>query len=188
MLFLALIAWFSLGTVGIAADSQPTSLLLPAATPTPPPAPKIPLIAFEKLVSFLPAPPAGWTSDAPQGSTTDTAELRISTAQRNYNKGDDQNAQTASITIIDFAGNDAYFESTTAAWQLNNQTPEGYDKPVEIEGMRGFEHYSKADKASSLAMVVNKRYFIQIELTNEDPKELREWLKKIDAKKLAEAK
>lgn len=187
-LLLSLAVCFSLEALSLAADSQPPSLLLPAATPTPKPAPVVPLVPFEKLIPFLPLPPEGWTSEAPQGSTTDTAELKISTAQRSYNKGDDQNAMTTSITIIDFAGNQAYFEATTAAWQLNVQTPEGYDKGVEIDGLRGFEHYTKTDNASSLAVVVSKRYFIQIELTHQDPKELREWLKKIDAKKLAEMK
>jgi hypothetical protein len=36
-------------------------------------------------------------------------------------------------------------------------------------------------------MVAN-RYFVQIELQNQDPKELREWIKRVDLKKLAAIK
>jgi len=36
-------------------------------------------------------------------------------------------------------------------------------------------------------MVAN-RYFLQIELQNQDPKELQEWVKRIDLKKLAAIK
>jgi hypothetical protein len=33
--------------------------------------------------------------------------------------------------------------------------------------------------------MVAKRYFLQIELQNQDPKELQEWVKRVDLKKLA---
>ena len=36
--------------------------------------------------------------------------------------------------------------------------------------------------------MIAKRYFLQIELQNQDPKELQEWLKRVDLKKLAEIK
>jgi hypothetical protein len=36
-------------------------------------------------------------------------------------------------------------------------------------------------------MIAN-RYFVQIELQNQDPKELQEWVKRVDLKKLAAIK
>ena len=36
--------------------------------------------------------------------------------------------------------------------------------------------------------MVAKRYFLQIELQNQDPKELQEWVKRVDLKKLAAIK
>jgi hypothetical protein len=36
--------------------------------------------------------------------------------------------------------------------------------------------------------MVAKRYFITIELQNQDAKELQEWIKRVDLKKLAEIK
>ena len=36
--------------------------------------------------------------------------------------------------------------------------------------------------------MIAKRYFVQIEVQNLDPKELQEWIKHVDLKKLAEIK
>lgn len=144
----------------------------------------ITVVPYEKLLSLLPEPPAGWTAENPNGSTTETDELHMSTAQRSYYKGDADDAPTASVTIIDPANNQGYLDATTSAWQFKNETAEGYDKAIDIDGMKGFEHYSKAANSSSLSVFVGNRFFIQIELTNTDPKELRAWLAKIDLKKL----
>jgi hypothetical protein len=34
--------------------------------------------------------------------------------------------------------------------------------------------------------MVAKRYFVQIELQNQDPAELQQWIKRVDLKKLAD--
>ena len=41
---------------------------------------------------------------------------------------------------------------------------------------------------ATLWLMIANRYFVQVELQNEDPGELREWIKHIDLKKLAEIK
>ena len=166
------------------------------STPTPDialgtPAPKTPslsVVQYEKLLPFLPTPPEGWTAEPPQGTTTEVEDLKLSTAQRDYHKGGEDNAPTASVSIIDFAGSQTYLEATTAVWKVSSETTEGYDKPVEIDGIAGYEHFDKAAKGSSLSLIVGKRFFVQIELGNEDPKQLREWVKRVDLKKLAELK
>lgn len=164
-------------------DVSPT----PAASATPL-ATAPPVVPYEKLLPFLPATPAGWTAEKPSGSTTAIEVFNLSTATQTYEKGEEDNAPVVTVTIIDAGGHKGYFETTTGGWKVNAQTPEGYDKTVEIDGMPGYEHYSKAANSSSLSVIVAKRYFIQIDVTNQDPKELREWLKKIDLKKLAELK
>lgn len=168
---------------GIATPTTAGSTGLVAAVPTP--TPGVPLVAAEKLIPLLPAPPAGWSAEKPQGSTGDTDDLKIATAQRSYHQGDADEPPTASVTIIDFAKNQSYMDAITTAWQLKAETPDGYDKPVEIDGIRGFEHYARPLESSSLAVIVAGRFFIQIELTKTAPKELREWLKRIDLKQLA---
>ncbi len=79
-------------------------------------------------------------------------------------------------------------EATTAEWNKSSETPDGYGKPVTIDGNSGREDYDKERKQASLWVMVAKRYFVTIELQNQDPKELQEWIKRVDLKKLAEIK
>jgi len=147
-----------------------------------------PVVSYEKLIPFLPETPKGWTAEKPSGSTAEIEVFNLSTATQTYQKGDDDDAPVVTVTIIDAGGHKGYFDTATVKWKLNLENAEGYDKTVEIDGIPGYEHYSKAAKSASLCLIVAKRYFVQIEVTNQDPKELREWLKKIDLKKLAELK
>ena len=95
---------------------------------------------------------------------------------------------TAAISILDSVSNPDYVIATTAAWNLNSESGEGYSKSVTIDGNPGFEAYEKDQKHGTLWVMVAKRYFVQIELTNLDPKELQEWVKRVDLKKLAAIK
>ena len=58
-------------------------------------------------------------------------------------------------------------------------------KPVTIDGNPGFEAYEKDRKHASLWVMIANRYFVEIELQNQEPKQLQEWAKRIDLKKLA---
>jgi hypothetical protein len=174
---------------GFCVASEPATQVSPVENPTPSicPVPP-PVVPSEKLIAFLPEPPNGWTAEKPSGSINDIEVFKLSTASRTYLKGEEDNSPVTTITLIDAGGHQGYFDITTKSWQTNSQTPEGYDKKVEINGLSGFEHYDKASNTSSLSVVIAKRYFVQIEVTNQEPAQLREWLNKIDLKKLAELK
>ena len=163
--------------------------LVPAATPTPLARPTPPpVVPYEALFPFLPATPEGWTAEKPAGSTTDIEIFKLSTVTQTYQKGDQENVPVVTVTIIDAGGHKGYFEASTSLWKMNAETPDGYDKTVEIDGMPGYEHFKKEANSGSLSVVAGGRYFIQIEVTNLDQSELRVWLKKIDFKKLAQLK
>ncbi len=157
----------------------------PAAAPHPSPPPVVP---FEKLMPFLPPVPDGWTAEKPGGSVTDVEVFRLSTASRTYQKGDDESAAVTTVTLLDAGGHKGYFDATTGGWKFNAQTGDGYDKAVEIDGVPGYEHFSWKANGGSLCVIVAKRFFVQIDVTNQEPRALREWLQKIDLKKLAELK
>ena len=167
------------------AGGNPAASASPASSAKPTP---LPVVPYEKLIAFLPTPPEGWTAEKPSGSLTDIEVFNLSTATQTYQKGDQENPPLVTITLIDAGGHKGYFDAITVMWKVNAQTPQGYDKTVEIDGMPGYEHYSLGALSGSLSVVVGGRYFIQIEVANQDPKEMREWLKKIDLKKLAELK
>ncbi|HST29854.1 MAG TPA: hypothetical protein VLK27_03325 [Chthoniobacterales bacterium] len=141
-----------------------------------------------KLIPILPEPPSGWTAEKAEGSSDDVGGFKITNVHRDYAKGEGNDAPRASISILDSVANPDYVEATTAGWKQTSETPEGYSKSVTIDGNPGFEAYEKDQKQASLWVMVAKRYFVEIQLQNEDPKELQEWIKKVDLKKLAEIK
>ncbi|MDQ6809835.1 MAG: hypothetical protein M3Z64_10520 [Verrucomicrobiota bacterium] len=146
------------------------------------------VVDFSKLLPLLPAAPADWTADAPDGSTTDSAGTKITSVHRDYKKGEGETGPTASISILDSAANPDYVSATTSTWNLSTSTPEGYTKPLKIDDMPGFETFENEGKHGTLWLMVAKRYVLQIETTGVEAKDLQAWLKRVDLKKLAAIK
>ena len=145
-------------------------------------------VDYQKLLPVLPDAPQGWAADKPEGSTEDVGGFRITNVHRDYHKGEGANVPTAAISILDSVANPDYVSATTAAWNNNSETSEGYSKPVTIDGNPGFEAFENEGKHGTLWVMIANRYFLQIELQNQDPKELQEWVKRVDLKKLAAIK
>jgi hypothetical protein len=146
------------------------------------------VVDFSKLLPILPNPPADWTADKAEGSTDDIGGTKITSVHRDYKKGDGDTSPTTSISILDSAANPDYVASTTAAWSMSTSTPEGYTKTLTIEGMPGFETFENEGKHGTLWLMVAKRYVLTIETQNQEAKDLQDWLKRVDAKKLSEIK
>jgi len=195
---LALTLWLGSAAIGLRAQNEPN--LIPD------------VVDPAKLIPILPEAPAGWTAEKAEGSSDDVGGFKITNVHRDYRKGEGNDAPTAAISILDSVANPDYVEATTGAWKQSSETPEGYSKSVTVDGNPGFEAYEKEQDAApqaagaksasptptaspstphghgSLWVMVAKRYFVQIELQNQDPKELQEWIKRVDLKKLAEIK
>jgi hypothetical protein len=169
---LALLAAFGLGS----ARAQNEPMLVPDA------------VDYKKLLPILPEPPAGWTGDKPEGSTEDVGGFRITNVHRDYRKGEGEKAPSAAISILDSVANPDYVSATTEAWKSNSDTSEGYAKSVNIDGKPGFETFEKDTKHAALWVMIADRYFVQIELQNQEPGELQEWIKRVDLKKLTTIK
>jgi hypothetical protein len=146
------------------------------------------VVDIAKLLPLFPEAPAGWTAEKAEGDSTDVGGFKITNAHRDYRQGEGTSAPTASISILDSAANPDYVTATTGTWTQSSETMEGYSKPVTIDGNPGFEAYEKDQKHASLWVMIAKRYFVEVELQNQDPKELQEWIKRLDLKKLAEIK
>src|SRR5438874_10919158 len=145
-------------------------------------------VDYQKLLPILPEPPSGWNADKPEGSTEDVGGFKITNVHRDYRKGEGDKAPTAAISILDSVANPDYVSATTAAWNNNTESSEGYGKSVTVDGNSGFEAFEKDSKHATLWVMVANRYFVQIELQNQEPKELQEWIKRVDLKKLAAIK
>lgn len=172
--------------LAVAAALCCVSASIDAQAPPPPDAPDV--IDYAKLLALLPEAPADWTADKPDGSTTDAGGFNLTTVHRDYTKGEGDAAPTASISILDSVLNPDSIAVTLDGWKVTSETPEGYVKPVTIDGNAGSESYEKDQKHAALRLLVAQRYFVTIELQNQDPKELQGWVKRLDLKKLAEIK
>jgi len=170
----AVALFITFGTDVVQAQNEP--ILVPDA------------INYQKLLPILPEPPQGWGADKAEGSTEDVGGFRITNVHRDYHKGEGDKVPTAAISILDSVANPDYVNATTAAWNSTNESSEGYGKSVTIDGNPGFEAFEKESKHSTLWVMIANRYFVQIELQDQDPKELQEWVKRVDLKKLAAIK
>lgn len=182
---LALIQSLACATLALTCVAQPPP---PGVEPPKESAPLGDVVDFKLLLPLLPEPPAGWKADPPEGSTEDLGEMKLTNVHRDYQKDQTGDAPTTAISILDSAANPEYVESTTSAWDADTSDVEGYTKKLTIEGMPGFEAFENEGKHGTLWLLVAKRYFLQIETSGQDPKELQEWLKRIDVKKLAAIK
>jgi len=179
---------YGAASIGIAALAGVLSLSNVSSAQAPPPPDQPDVVEYSKLLPLLPEAPSGWTAEAPEGSTSDVGGFKITNVHRDYHKGEGTTAPTVAISILDSAANPDYVTATTTAWTLNSESGEGYSKSVTVDGNPGFEAYEKEQKHTSLWVMIAKRYFVEIELQNQDPKELQEWIKRVDLKKLSEIK
>src|SRR5215472_10529412 len=169
---LALFAAFGVGV----ARAQNEPILVPEA------------VNYQKLLPILPDPPRDWTADKWEGSTEDVGGFKITNVHRDYHKGEGEKAPSAAISVLDSISNPDYVSATTEAWKSNSDTSEGYAKSVNIDGNPGFETFEKDTKHAALWVMIADRYFVQVELQNQEPGELQEWIKRVDLKKLAAIK
>ncbi|PYL47879.1 MAG: hypothetical protein DMF32_10280 [Verrucomicrobia bacterium] len=172
--FFALMLFAAFGLSAARAQNEP--ILVPDA------------VDYQKLLAILPEPPSGWTADKPEGSTEDMGGFKITNVHRDYHKGGGGKAPSAAISILDSVSNPDYVSATTEAWKSNSDTSEGYAKSVNIDGNPGFETFEKDTKHAALWVMVADRYFVQVELQNQEPGELQEWIKRVDLKNLAAIK
>ena len=171
-----LIVALLVGVAAVAVRAQNEPILVPD------------VVDYPKLLPILPEAPAGWTADKPEGSTSDVGGFKITNVHRDYHKGEGNDAPLVSISILDSAANPDYVTATTTTWKTSSESLEGYSKSVTIDGNPGFEAYEREQKHASLWVMIANRYFVQIEVQNLDPKELQQWIKRVDLKKLAAIK
>lgn len=142
------------------------------------------VVEASKLISFLPKPATGWTSEPSEGSTTDSVGFRLTSVGCNYAKGEGETVPTAVVNIID-CSNQQFLDATTAGWRFSQETAEGYTKTIKVDEHPGFETFDKASKTGSIWVMVAKRFFLHIDLTNQEPAELQKWVRNVDLKKLS---
>jgi len=158
-------------------------------------------VPSEKLILLLPDAPEGWRAEEPAGSTTESEAAKISVAGRSYiqvsgtmpmagEEEDEPEAPTVSINITDSGGDQAFIDATQANWVTDDTlgANEGFARQTAVDGLLGFETYDVGEKTSVLWVIVGGRFFVQVEMQRRPPAELKQWLGRLDLKKLASFK
>ena len=128
----ALALFITFGTGVVRAQNEP--ILVPDA------------VNYQKLLPVLPDPPQGWGAEKRKVDGR-RRRIQITNVHRDYHKGEGDKAPTAAISILDSVANPDYVNATTAAWNSNNETSEGYGKSVTIDGNPGLKRSKR--KAST---------------------------------------
>lgn len=138
-------------------------------------------VHFQQLINTLPKATIGWSAAKAQGETNSFIGLGISEASRQYHKND----KTIEITVFDWAYNFGFYAPFTLSADYSQETSAGYNKGIKIGNIPGREEFDYQSKDGKLSILVDERFFVQIEGKNLDnAKELYQWWKKVDRQSL----
>ena len=173
------------------APSAPTATQPAQQTTSNPPMSQTPsqtatAVDFERLVAFLPDPPAGWTRGKPKGAQIG-GSVTVSSAEADYEKGD---------SLIHFEITDTAFDQTylaplslTLAAKYHERNTSGYTKAAPIGGSPGFEKWDGDAKSAEVTMVVGNRIVVTAKGRNvENLTATRAMVASIDQSKLSALK
>ena len=140
------------------------------------------LISFRELSEYLPNPPGGWTAEKPRGETNSFGDYGISQVSQTFRHQDRDKA--IKISIFDGAFNSVFSTPFLLTTEFNRESTEGYNKGVMLDNIPGREIYDYPRKQGSLHLLVDSRFLVQIEGSNIEEAELREWWESIDRQSL----
>ena len=145
---------------------------------------EIDTISFRDLIGYLPQSPKGWIAEKPKGQTNSFGSYRVSQVKQSYFQKD----KTMTVSIFDWAFNSALYMPFLLSTEFSQESTEGYNKGIKIGNIPGRENYDYYTKDGSLNLLVNRRFFVQIEGENIEESELREWWEAIDSDSLSKEK
>lgn len=140
------------------------------------------LMSFKDLMEYLPDIPQGWTAQKPQGETNSFGDYGVSQVSQTFKRED--NDKQIKVSIFDGAFNSilsAPFQLTT---EFNRESTQSYNKAVTIDNIPGREIYNYSNKQGSLHLLVDSRFLVQIEGSNIEEADLREWWRSLDRQSL----
>jgi len=121
------------------------------------------VVNFKQLQGFMPkADLAGYTKGKPGGSTSSAMGMSSSEATLNYEKS---GGGTIEVKISDTAGVPmaAMGLSMMGMTEYENETENGYDKTIKVQGFPGTEKVDRSEsKSAEISVVVAKRFMVEL--------------------------
>ena len=143
---------------------------------------------YTKLLPFLPDKVEGYVAEKPGGSSAAAMGFKLSEVSRTYHRGTESGTETVTVKITDGAGNQFFAAAHAAGTQFSHQTDDGYEKGFILDGFPAVEKFTADTKDGSLNVFIAGRYLVEVTTSGLESPTLEEWWKKIDTKKLLEAK
>lgn len=139
-------------------------------------------VSFRELQTVLPDF-SGWEKGSPEGEKM-SAPIAISKTMVTYTK--DEMRIEASVTDTGYRQMFFLPYMMMMAVGYEKESGTGYEKGTMVSGHPGFEKWDSESKDGELGVVVNKRFFVQLEGRNiTDNAVLRDFLGQVDLAKLA---
>ena len=140
------------------------------------------LMSFKDLMEYLPDIPQGWTAQKPQGETNSFGDYGVSQVSQTFKRED--NDKQIKVSIFDGAFNSILSAPFRLTTEFNRESTESYNKAVTIDNIPGREIYNYSNKQGSLHLLVDSRFLVQIEGSNIEEADLREWWRSLDRQSL----
>ena len=128
-------------------------------------------ISLKELLDRLPPAPQGWTAAKPKGETNSWGDYYISQVRQTYTNKDKE----VTISIFDWSFNSTLHLPLLLTTQFSQESTEGYNKGIELDGIPGREEYTYDSRQGSLNLLVDSRFLVQIDGSNIENTELRDW-------------
>lgn len=136
-------------------------------------------VPFQQLLPLLPAAPAGWTAEKPEGQTM-KSPFEASSAMIDYMSGDKR------LEVSIFDGGPQVAAGLSYLGQVDMESTEQSIKSIAVQGFKGMLVTHHADKEVELIVAVAGRFIVSLHLTGvTDAALVQDMASRIDFKKLA---
>ncbi len=137
-------------------------------------------VSFRELINQLPNPPLGWERTEPEGSTTSMGEFRVSQAEATYRQGD----RRIQISLIDSVYNPALHAPFLIAASFSQESTSGFDRGLTFGSHPGRESYTNDSRSGTLAVLVERRFIVEIKGSDIEANDLRQWWDRLNIRQL----
>ena len=127
---------------------------------------------FRDLKETMPEKLLGMDRESHKGQRNGAAGFKISNAEAVYRDGD----KRLEVNVVDVAGV-GLAALGAAAWtmvEIDNESDDGYERTVTIDGNKAFEKFNEKNGDGELSVFYKKRYIISVKGRNIKAKDLRD--------------
>ena len=143
---------------------------------------EVKIVSFRKFKELFPNKIEGMKREGGEGSTNAVLGMKASNYETKYINGD----QLMKIRIMDTGGLGKAIMGAVpwATVEVDKETENGYERTTEYKGHKAFEKYDEKTQGGNLAILIDKRFVLNIEGENVKMKTRKKAADKIGANRV----